>query len=87
MGIVAAVDITGAGKKDGKTNSAYTYAIITAAAGVGGIGVMIVSILAYISIRTARLKHLDDVKNYEKMAEQKLGITADKLITMVPEIK
>jgi amino acid transporter len=72
VGILAAV---GAGQlenvreRDGKARSAYNYAVAAAVAGIASIGLMVVAVITYASVRGARAKELQKIEESESREE------------------
>lgn len=69
FGIIAAVQIGQVTTQDDLSRAAYTNSIVAGSTAVGGVGVMVISILAYVSIRSVRQKQLEDVIQFEKRVE------------------
>lgn len=74
LSAVAAVDLGGLSQQDSNTQSAYTAAIVAAVAGIGGIGIMIVAVVTYFGIRSAREEELGKIELYDKRVAQQLRL-------------
>ena len=75
LATIGAIQLSEMTQQDDKSRVAYTYAIIAAASGIGGIGIMMIAIIVYIGIRSARAKQLAELEVFERRTEQILGVT------------
>lgn len=63
-GVVAAIAIGNMRNRDSPANSAHAEAIATAVIGFVAMVVLIITILIYAQIRSARLKHLEEIHHF-----------------------
>jgi len=76
LAIAAAVQLGDMKQKDAKSTSAYTESIIAAVAGFGGIAIMIIAVITYAAIRSARAQKLAELEAFQKKTEAQLGIAS-----------
>lgn len=74
LAALAAIKLGEITKQDDKSIAAYTQSIIAAASGIGGIGIMIIALVTYISVKSAREEELEKVEAFERKAEAQLGV-------------
>lgn len=73
LSVIAAIQLAGA-TQDGDIQFAYVMAIAASVAGVGGTAILIIAILTYFGVKSARDKQVNDLKNFQTRAEQQLGV-------------
>lgn len=79
LSVIAAVYFAGVANKDSYIKTAYTTAIISAVACLGGVGLIIVAIISYVGIKKIRDKQLKEAKEFVEKTETQLGITEKQL--------
>lgn len=79
LSIIAAVQFAGVQNRDSYLKTAYITAIISSVCCVGGIGLIIVAIIAYLGIKNLRDKQLKEAQTFVKKTEEELGVTEEQL--------
>lgn len=75
LAVLGAIQLGGLPKQDDKSSSAYTASIVASITGVGGIAIMIIAIILYFAVKSARDKQLVAIDAAVKRGEKKLGIS------------
>ena len=87
LAILAAVDIINMRQRDNKANSARTAAIIGSISGVASFIFMVITVIAYVGIRSGYIQQVRDLGMFEKRAELQLVGTSPQTPTPITIIR
>jgi ABC-type Fe3+ transport system permease subunit len=74
LSFAATVELGYVEQRDEKSNAAYTKSIISTVASIGCVGIMIISVFLYNSIRSDQDTQLQELRSFQDRIESDLGI-------------